>query len=80
MCRETHALLACRYLCCLVAIDICRLCACGIMVLVLPTTWNGLENAIGPISNDGRSSDVETHAKSCSSMDEGESMLGQQLC
>jgi hypothetical protein len=58
-----NVLFACRNLCCLVAVDICRLCACGIIVLVLPATGNGLAAEIGRISSDGLPSHIETHPK-----------------
>jgi hypothetical protein len=59
-----NVLFACRNLCFLVAVDICRLCAGEIIVLVLPATGNGLEAEIGRISSDGRLSHIETHPKS----------------
>jgi hypothetical protein len=49
-------LFVCRNLCCLVAVEIRRLCAGGIIVLVLPTTGNGMAAEIGRISSDGRPS------------------------
>jgi hypothetical protein len=56
-----NVLFTCRNLCFLVAVDICRLCAGGIIVLVLPATGNGLAVEIGCISSDGR---LETGPKS----------------
>lgn len=53
-----NVLFPCRNLCCLVAVEICRLCACGIIVLVLPATGNGLAAEIGRISSDGRLSHI----------------------
>jgi hypothetical protein len=47
-----NVLFARRNLCCLVAVEICRLCAGGIIVLVLPATGNGLAAEIGRISSD----------------------------
>ena len=52
-----------RNLCCLVAVEICRLCASRIIVLVLPTTGNGLAAEIGRISSDDCLSHIETHPK-----------------
>jgi hypothetical protein len=50
--RVYHAnvVLACRKPCCLVAVEICRFCAGGIIVLVFPTIGNGLAAEIGRIS------------------------------
>ena len=47
-------LFACRNLCCLVAVEICRLCACGVIVLVLPTTGNGLADETGHFPSGSR--------------------------
>ena len=56
ICAEVYyanVLFACRNLCCLVAVKICRLCASRIIVLVLPATGNGLGAEIGRTSSDG---------------------------
>jgi hypothetical protein len=51
-----NVLFACRNLCFLVAVDIWRLCAGGIIVLVLPATGNDLA---AEIASDGRLSHIE---------------------
>jgi hypothetical protein len=65
-------LIACRNLCCLVAIDICRSCVTRITVLVPSATGNGLAAQIGRISSDGHLSHIDPHPKSHSG-------TGQQL-
>ncbi len=70
MYKEISSCVCCRNLCCLVAVDIWRLCACRIFVFILPATRNGMEAA--------SLSQIEIHAKSHGGMDEGEAILGLQ--
>ena len=55
-----------RHFCCLVAVHVWRLCACGVVVFLLPTTRNGVEGVIGHIS---------PVPNSCGDVDEGDGAI-----